>query len=302
MILFTVAFIWGMTFIWMKQALTAADSVLPEADGKWVAMHFVAGRFLIGSMSTVIFLRASRSGFRDKEVWMGGGTLGLILILGFLIQMIGLTGVTPAVSAFLTSLYVVFTAVIGVAIGRQRFTAFMFAGVVLATFGAGWISGPPRVEFGKGEWLTVASGFLFALHIIFTDRVTRAVDPIQSTGTMMITVMILAILILVADPMGYSSNSWKFDTLALLKHIEYLIPLLLCGFFGSFIALAALMKYQREISPVRAALVYAFEPVWAAVVSIATGMEGEPTVWLFIGAGALLAGNLIIELEPRGES
>ena len=27
-----------------------------------------------------------------------------------------------------------------------------------------------EVEFGIGEWLTVVSGFLFAAHIIVTDR------------------------------------------------------------------------------------------------------------------------------------
>ena len=299
LILFSVAFIWGMTFIWMKQALDAADSHLIGVDGRWVAMHFVAFRFLIGSLFTIVLLRSSRSGFNDPEVWRGGFSLGLILILGFLIQMVGLTNVTPAVSAFLTSLYVVFTAIIGVAIGRQRFTPFMLLGVVLATFGAGWISGPPRVEFGVGEWLTVLSGFLFALHIIVTDSVTRVVDPIQSTGTMMVTVMLLAFLILLTDPLGYEGNSPLGDSLALLVHFDYLIPLSLCGFFGSFTALALLMRYQKEISPVRAALVYAFEPVWAAIISLGLGLEGDPTFWLFIGAGSLLLGNLIIELEPR---
>ena len=43
----------------------------------------------------------------------------------------------------------------------------------------------------------------------------------------------------------------------------------------------------QEISPVRAALVYAFEPVWAAVISLGLGLEGDPTFWLFIGAGSL---------------
>ena len=242
LILFSVAFIWGMTFIWMKQALDAADSHLIGVDGRWVAMHFVAFRFLIGSLFTIVLLRSSRSGFNDPEVWRGGFSLGLILILGFLIQMVGLTNITPAVSAFLTSLYVVFTAIIGVAIGRQRFTPFMLLGVVLATFGAGWISGPPRVEFGVGEWLTVLSGFLFALHIIVTDGVTRVVDPIQSTGTMMVTVMLLAFLILLADPMGYEGSSPLGDSLALLIHFDHLLPLSLCGFFGSFTALALLMK------------------------------------------------------------
>ena len=113
-----------MTFIWMKQALTSAEVVLPDVDSRWVAMHFVAFRFLIGTISTLVILKASRSGFSDPEVWKGGFSLGLILILGFLIQMVGLTDVTPAVSAFLTSLYVVFTAVMGVALGRQRVTSF----------------------------------------------------------------------------------------------------------------------------------------------------------------------------------
>ncbi len=262
-------------------------------------MHFVAFRFLIGTIGTLVILRASRSGFSDPEVWKGGFSLGLILILGFLIQMFGLTDVTPAVSAFLTSLYVVFTAIMGVALGRQRVTSFMIFGVLLATFGAGWISGPPRVEFGIGEWLTVVSGFLFAAHIIVTDRVTRLVDPIQSTGTMMVTVMVLAFAILVLDPLGYGAEGWFSDAFELMQSAEYVIPLALCGFFGSFVALAALMRYQKEISPVRAALVYAFEPVWAAVVSLLLGLEGDPTMWLFIGAGALLIGNLIIELEPR---
>jgi|TARA_B100001094_G_scaffold315740_1_gene356090 drug/metabolite transporter (DMT)-like permease len=288
-----------MTFIWMKQALTSAEVVLPDVDSRWVAMHFVAFRFLIGTVSTLVILRASRSGFKDPEVWKGGFSLGLILILGFLIQMVGLTDVTPAVSAFLTSLYVVFTAIMGVALGRQRMTSFMIFGVLLATFGAGWISGPPRVEFGVGEWLTVISGFLFAMHIIVTDRVTRLVDPIQSTGTMMITVMVLAFGILVLDPLGYGGVGWFSNAVELMRSMDYVIPLALCGFFGSFVALAALMRYQKEITPVRAALVYAFEPVWAAVVSLILGLEGDPSTWLFIGAGALLMGNLIIELEPR---
>ena len=212
LILFSVAFIWGMTFIWMKQALAAAGSHLIGVDGRWVAMHFVAFRFLIGSVFTIVLLRSSRSGFNDPGVWRGGFSLGLILILGFLIQMVGLTNVTPAVSAFLTSLYVVFTAIIGVAIGRQRFTPFMLLGVVLATFGAGWISGPPRVEFGVGEWLTVLSGFLFALHIIVTDSVTRVVDPIQSTGTMMVTVMLLAFDSLNRSPrVRRQQSAWGFS-------------------------------------------------------------------------------------------
>ena len=138
-----------------------------------------------------------------------------------------------------------------------------------------------------GEWLTVLSGFLFALHIIVTDGVTRVVDPIQSTGTMMVTVMLLAFLILLADPMGYEGSSPLGDSLALLIHFDYLLPLSLCGFFGSFTALALLMRYQKGSLPVRAALVYALSQCGLRSSAWVWGWR-RSTLWLFIGAGSLL--------------
>ena len=53
--------------------------------------------------------------------------------------------------------------------------------------------------------------------------------------------------------------------------------------------------FQRELDPVRAAILYAIEPVWAALIAIALGL-GEADRWLWIGGLALLGGNLIAEL------
>ena len=63
----------------------------------------------------------------------GGAWLGLIVGAGYMTQMIGLTdaSVTPAVSAFITSLYVVFTAIIGVFLGRQALTIWTIIGIFL---------------------------------------------------------------------------------------------------------------------------------------------------------------------------
>ena len=82
-ILFCVAFIWGMTFIWMKKALTSAEVILPDVDGRWVAMHFVAFRFLIGTIGTLVILRASRSGFSDPESGKVVSPSVLFSFLGF---------------------------------------------------------------------------------------------------------------------------------------------------------------------------------------------------------------------------
>ena len=111
-------------------------------------------------------------------------------VCGYLSQNIGITTVTPGVSAFLTSLYVVFTALIAIILGRQSVTKSTVIGVLLATFGAGWM-GSSQVSLGFGEFLTIFSAYMFGAHIIATDRITKENDPIEVTGPMMATIMIL---------------------------------------------------------------------------------------------------------------
>ena len=290
--LFGVTLLWGGTFIWMQQSLDAAASVSPNLPENHVAIFFVMMRFVIAGLFLLILIPKTWSGLKEIEVWKGGLILGVIVWGGFILQMLGLTDVTPAVSAFLTSLYVVFTALIGVAMGVQKLTRFAIAGVILATFGAGWISGPPQLNFGIGEWLTVGCALLFGAHIIATDRVTKAVDPIQVTATMLLTVAGLSTLVYLLISREYST-----DFVVLLKEFEFTFPLLLCSLLGSLVALLVLNIYQKQVSPIRAAILYALEPVWATVGSLLLGLEGDVIFWLPLGAAALLIGNLVVEFE-----
>jgi len=290
--LFGVTLLWGGTFVWMQQSLDAAASLSPDLPENHVAIFFVMMRFVIAGIFLLILIPKTWSGLKEIEVWKGGLILGVIVWGGFILQMLGLTDVTPAVSAFLTSLYVVFTALIGVAIGMQKLTRLAIIGVILATFGAGWISGPPQLNFGIGEWLTVGCALLFGAHIIATDRVTRSVDPIQVTATMLLIVAGLSSIIFLFTSLEYSS-----EFMFLLKDFNFLFPLLLCAILGSLVALLVLNIYQKQVSPVRAAILYALEPVWAMFASLLLGLEGDITFWLPLGAAALLIGNLVVEFE-----
>ena len=135
--LFGVTLLWGGTFVWMQQSLDAAASISPNIPENHVAIFFVMMRFVIAGFFLLVLIPKTWGGLKEIEVWKGGLILGVIVWGGFILQMLGLTDVTPAVSAFLTSLYVVFTALIGVAMGVQKLTRFAIAGVILATFGAG---------------------------------------------------------------------------------------------------------------------------------------------------------------------
>ena len=295
--LFGVTLLWGGTFVWMQQSLDAASAALPNIPEDDVVVFFVMMRFVLAAGLLVLVLPRARAGLANKEVWKGGAWLGLIVWGGFLLQMLGLTDVTPAVSAFLTSLYVVFTALIGVALGRQKLTGFAIVGVVLATFGAGWISGPPQLNFGIGEWLTVGCAFLFGAHIIVTDRVTKIVDPIEVTATMILTVAALSTVVYLV--MAFDTIS---EFVGLMSNTDFLFPLLCCAILGSLGALLVLNMYQKEVTPARAAILYALEPVWAMLGSLLLGLEGDVTFWLPVGAAALLIGNLVVEYEQVSAS
>ena len=292
--LFGVTLLWGGTFIWMQQSLNAASNLIPTLSENHVAIFFVMMRFVIAGFFLLLLIPKTWVGLGNIEVWKGGLLLGVIVWGGFILQMLGLTEVTPAVSAFLTSLYVVFTALIGVFTGMQKLTRFAILGVILATFGAGWISGPPQLNFGLGEWLTVACALLFGAHIIATDKVTKIVDPIQVTATMLITVAVLSIIVFLL-----SSRQHFNDFTILMRNFDFVFPLLLCAILGSLVALLVLNIFQKQVSPVRAAILYALEPVWAMTASLFLGLEGNITFWLPLGAIALLIGNLIVELDQK---
>jgi len=297
--LFAVAVIWGATFVWMKDAVTAAEARLGPGHVVSALCVFLVLRF--GAAALIVFAVSRSARTRvSREAWKSGLWLGGLLFAGFALQMSGLVDVSPAVSAFLTSLYVIFTAGIGAFSTRGRLHAALVAGAVLATVGAGLVRGRPDLSFTTGEWLTIASAVVFAIHIVATDRATRRIDPMAVTFTSFVVVAGIALVgFLVSRVLGDAPG---VDALvALVTAREFLVPLTLTTVLATVVALSLMNIFQREVDPVRAAILYAFEPIWATLFGIATGHD-VLTSWLWFGGAALLAGNLVAELGPRREN
>ena len=291
--LLVVTFAWGATFIWMKQAMNAIQPEI-EAYGRTpVVATLVGGRFLIAFIALFLISKEARSALSDQQLWKGGAILGGILLVGFITQMIGLDSITPSTSAFLTSLYVVFTALITTTLTGQKVTRTMILGVALATFGAGFIEGPPHLSWGAGEVLTVFCAFFFALHILFTQKITEEMSPIGVTSTSFLIVVIGSLVVAILTA-GTSTT----DALLLVTNNGVILPLLCLGLFGSLFALLLLNLLQRFLHPVQAAIIYALEPVWATIFALGLGMTSW-TGWIAVGGGALLIGNLMVELREN---
>ena len=290
--LFIVTFIWGWTFVWLKQALEVSKMYSTTDDTTAVSLIFVCIRFGLAACFLPLFVKDARINIKDYAVWKDGFILALFMLGGFVFQMIGLDGITPAVSAFLTSLYVIFTALIVVIWKKYVPTYTILFGVLLATFGAGYIQGPPELHFDLEEWLTVLCALMFAGHIIATDVVTKRSSPIAVTFT---SILLSALICFFVSIVYVSLNPGELQIIGLLKDSKFLTPLILTAVFGTFIALTLVNYFQKLLDPVRASVLYALEPVWATILAIGFGME-KFTLWLILGGSALVVGNIIAEI------
>jgi drug/metabolite transporter (DMT)-like permease len=296
--LFVVTLVWGWTFVWMKQGMNAAEAQLGPAASTAATALFLALRFGFAAAVVWLAIPSARRGL-TRDVWKGGFVLGGLLFVGFALQMLGLAGVTPAVSAFLTSLYVLFTALILAVRHRKRPRVALCIGVLLATTGAGFIRGRPELSFNTAELATVACAFVFAVHILATDRVTRRVPPMPATFTTFVWVTALSSALLVVETTR--SGLATSDLLALAGSAEFLTPLILSSILATVFALSLMNVFQRELDPVRAAILYALEPIWAALAGIAVGLDAwDRHLWL--GGALLFGGNIVAEFfQARAE-
>ena len=292
--LLVVTSVWGATFIWMKQALNTLEPEIQSQGRFQIVALLVAARFIVAAVVMFAAFSKARTALRQSEQGKGGLILGSIMLVGFVTQMIGLDDITPSVSAFLTSLYVVFTALITIVFSKSKPTRTLLFGVLLATFGAGFIQGPPHLTWGLGEVLTVVCAVFFALHIIYTQKITQEVDPIGVTLTSFLVIALGSILLLFAFGGGRTLDQW-----GLIFQDGVFLQVLCLGIGGSFFCLLLLNLYQRYLNPIQAAIIYALEPVWATIYGLSLGLD-QWTGWILLGGGALFMGNIVVELFSSG--
>ncbi len=87
--LFIVTFIWGWTFVWLKQALEASKMYSTTDGTTAVSLLFVCIRFGLAACFLPLFIKEARIKIKDYAVWKDGFILALFMLGGFVFQMIG---------------------------------------------------------------------------------------------------------------------------------------------------------------------------------------------------------------------
>lgn len=289
LLLVLIAIIWGTTF-----------TVVHETVATFPVFALVALRF---ACAAAVFVPTLASRAARQRTWLDrhgvkvGIVLGVLLFMGFATQTLGLQYTSPARAGFITGLNVVLVPLLGLGFG-QRPPQRALAGVALAVVGLAvlswgcrlpWLGCAAADNVAQQQWLgdllILVCAVAFAMHIVAVSRWANAL-PVVPVNTMQ--------LVVVAALAGMSAL--VFDRPIPQPTLAVWGAALFLGLIATALVFALQLALQRHTTATHTALIFALEPVFAALFSwYWTGEALTPAVWL--GGGLMLLGVIAAEIS-----
>lgn len=249
---------WGSSFITVANTLESTDP-----------FTLVFLRFSTGALLVALWLRGRI--FRiPAETWRMGAICAIAIYGSYLLNHIGLVTILSSTSGFLTALYVPITPFLWWATTGRRPDAGAFLGAMAAFAGLALLADPFSLElnFGIGEWLTIGSAFLAAFEIILMGRFAPRCSAPEIAFAQIVSVALFAlcgtlVAHLAAPALGVELAETNFDG-TLLFGVLWLAVILTC-------AQLLLAWAQKFVPPAQAAVIFALESIFAAVVGWIAG-------------------------------
>ncbi|MBI6896523.1 DMT family transporter [Pseudomonas putida] len=275
LVLVFITMLWGGTFLIVHNVMTVSGP-----------MFFVGLRFAAAALFVSLVSARSLSGLTFTEL-KAGVLIGVSIMLGYGLQTMGLQTISSSQSAFITALYVPFVPLLQWLVLGRRPGLMPSLGIGLAFVGLMLLAGPEggTLHFSEGELVTLVSAVAIAGEIILISRYAGKVDVRRVTVVQLATASALSFLMIVPTQEQLPGFSW----------------LLLASAVGlgamSAVIQVAMNWAQQSVSPTRATLIYAGEPVWAGIVGRIAG-ERLPGVAL-IGGLLIVLAVVVSELKIR---
>lgn len=274
-VLVFITMLWGGTFLLVHNVMTVSGPMF------FVGLRFAAAALFVGLVS----IRAL-PGLTFTEM-KAGVLIGATIMLGYGLQTMGLQTISSSQSAFITALYVPFVPLLQWLVLGRRPGLMPSLGICLAFLGLMLLAGPDGgiLRFSEGEVVTLVSAVAIAAEIILISRYAGQVDVRRVTVVQLATASLLSFLMIVPTQERIPDFSWLL-----------LLSALGLGAMSAVIQVA--MNWaQKSVSPTRATLIYAGEPVWAGIVGRIAG-ERLPGVAL-IGGLLIVIAVVVSELKVR---
>jgi drug/metabolite transporter (DMT)-like permease len=279
--LLLVTMVWGSSFIVVKNVVRDSPPLA------FLFFRFAVATAVCGALA----LRRPRS----PGLLRDGAIIGLLLAGGMTCQVLGQLETTASKAAFLTGLSVVFTPFAAFARTRRLPSLENAVGITLAGLGFLLLTfpgGPGPIN--RGDVLIFVCAVIFAFYIVEISLRTRSHDALWLTTVQLGVVMVCAAVLGAA----FRAAGAAFELRPLVWEGTFLRSVLYLGTIGTVGTFVTQTWAQGHMSATHAAIIFALEPVWAAL--LAAWLLGERMgVSGWWGGGLVLAGIVVSELRLR---
>ncbi len=282
-----VTLIWGTTFTVVHTAVATFPPV---------ALIFL--RFGLATLAVGPLLWPSR---RTQRLTRRGVTIGLglggLLFLGFASQTLGLALTSPARAGFITGLNVVLVPMFAWLWGERPSLQALLGvglasvGLVVLTWGCGWAAFGCSLGGQEGGWhwgdtLILLCAAAFALHIVAVGRWGGGLPLVTLNGVQLVTVAMLA----GAATLLLPAVNWRQPQVWLAASF--------LGIVATALVFGLQLWAQRIVDAARTALIFALEPIFAALFAW-WWLGDRPTAAVWVGGAMMVAGILASEVPLR---
>ncbi|RSK27324.1 DMT family transporter [Bacillus sp. HMF5848] len=247
-----VTFIWGATFVIVQNAIQLLPPVTFNA-----VRFFLAGILLVCWL--FLFTKKENIVIKKQSV-LAGCFMGIWLFGGYAFQTVGLMYTSSAKAGFITGLSVVLVPLFTFILLKQRPTKLALVGVFVAAIGLYFLTMSGSSNLNKGDLLVFFCSISFALHIVFTGKYSSKHSALILTIIQLFTVAILSTVY------AFFTENWLIAFQPnILFSFDVLLALIICAIFATAFAYLVQTNVQKYTTPTRVALIFAMEPVFAAL-------------------------------------
>lgn len=258
--LFMTAIIWGFAFVAQRVA----------ADNSLGSFTFNGTRFLLGAISLIpVFLIFERDGKDRKKliktIWTACVGGAILFLASFLQQKgIEISG-SASKGGFITALYMVIVPIIGMFFGKKTGVP-TWIGVFLAVLGlyllsfveisAGKIVLKNLTQINLGDLVLLIGSVLWAVHILWLDKMSKEVSPIKFSSFQYFVCGILGIIF---------AFIFEQDSMNVAKISACAVPILYGGIMSAGVAYTLQIIGQKNAEPTHASIILSTEAVFSVI-------------------------------------
>lgn len=296
--LLLAALLWGLCIPVMKSLAAEQDWIAPGVASAAGSLASLAVRFGLAALALMAAFRVPPWRIRRVE-WAHGAALASVTAVSMFLQVDSLDYTQASTAGFLIAMYCVLVPVIAWAARLRPMTPILAASCVLVLAGMAVLTGfsPRDMRLGRGEWENLGAACLFALQILWVDRITAGkADPDRVTVALLILVGLACAAALFLIPGGPALPA-RLHASPRAMALEAALALL-----GTALPFALMNRFQAKVGAVAAGFIYCCEPLATALgafwlpellVSDPSIYPNErPSLRLFAGGALILAANL----------